>query len=216
MAGQQPAPGWYPDPSGAGGQKYWDGQRWIDSAATAGGTSKGSSSKTVFIVLGVIAAVLLAVLIGVTGGEDSSSSSSSPTTTQVFIPKPPTTREVVPLPARPASADCVPASQDLIDQVDAHLDPTGQHLVDAFVVTSPEGYQYVGGNIYEGQDKNSSADVWIAREDWVVYALSGSAREATPQLADGRNLGLSAGDEYGEAVMTCTIQSERARNRGGN
>lgn len=25
---QQPAPGWYPDPSGGPGQKYWDGQQW--------------------------------------------------------------------------------------------------------------------------------------------------------------------------------------------
>jgi hypothetical protein len=23
-----PPPGWYPDPSGAGGQRYWDGTRW--------------------------------------------------------------------------------------------------------------------------------------------------------------------------------------------
>jgi hypothetical protein len=26
---QQPAPGWYPDPSGTG-QRYWDGERWTD------------------------------------------------------------------------------------------------------------------------------------------------------------------------------------------
>lgn len=28
MTSQQPAPGWYPDPSGGPGQKYWDGQQW--------------------------------------------------------------------------------------------------------------------------------------------------------------------------------------------
>lgn len=28
MTSQQPAPGWYPDPSGTPGQKYWDGHQW--------------------------------------------------------------------------------------------------------------------------------------------------------------------------------------------
>jgi TM2 domain-containing membrane protein YozV len=26
-----PAPGWYPDPSGGPGQKYWDGHEWLAS-----------------------------------------------------------------------------------------------------------------------------------------------------------------------------------------
>lgn len=29
-------PGWYPDPSGAGGQRYWDGRTWSDGPANAG------------------------------------------------------------------------------------------------------------------------------------------------------------------------------------
>lgn len=28
MTAPQPAPGWYPDPSGGPGQQFWDGQRW--------------------------------------------------------------------------------------------------------------------------------------------------------------------------------------------
>ncbi|MGB9227345.1 DUF2510 domain-containing protein [Mycobacterium sp.] len=27
-----PPPGWYPDPSGARGQRYWDGTRWDPTA----------------------------------------------------------------------------------------------------------------------------------------------------------------------------------------
>jgi peptidoglycan/LPS O-acetylase OafA/YrhL len=36
---QQTPPGWYPDPSGNGGQRYWDGSQWTDNfsgAATPG------------------------------------------------------------------------------------------------------------------------------------------------------------------------------------
>jgi hypothetical protein len=28
MTSQAPAPGWYPDPNGGTGEKYWDGQGW--------------------------------------------------------------------------------------------------------------------------------------------------------------------------------------------
>ena len=28
MTPPSPPPGWYPDPSGASGQRYWDGQKW--------------------------------------------------------------------------------------------------------------------------------------------------------------------------------------------
>jgi hypothetical protein len=31
MTSQQPAAGWYPDPSGGPGQRYWDGQQWVAS-----------------------------------------------------------------------------------------------------------------------------------------------------------------------------------------
>jgi TM2 domain-containing membrane protein YozV len=36
MTSSQPAPGWYPDPSGRASQMYWDGQQWIANHPAAG------------------------------------------------------------------------------------------------------------------------------------------------------------------------------------
>ena len=145
-------------------------------------------------------------------------SSATPITSnpgEVWTSKPAPQFPPNPAPAAPVASDCTPASPELVDQVNAQLADTGQTLSDTFVMTSPEGYQNVGGNIMEGDKKTSSADIWIAKDGFVVYALSGSARDETPQLADGRDLGLSAGDEYGQAVQECTIQAELARNAAG-
>jgi hypothetical protein len=35
MSLPSPTPGWYPDPNGQGGQRYWDGQQWGLAAPTA-------------------------------------------------------------------------------------------------------------------------------------------------------------------------------------
>jgi hypothetical protein len=31
-----PLPGWYPDPAGAGGHRYWDGRMWCDQPPAIG------------------------------------------------------------------------------------------------------------------------------------------------------------------------------------
>ncbi|MCV7089036.1 NINE protein [Mycobacterium interjectum] len=36
---EQPAAGWYPDPSGGPGQMYWDGQQWRADAASGAGVA---------------------------------------------------------------------------------------------------------------------------------------------------------------------------------
>lgn len=142
----------------------------------------------------------------------SSSVAAPATTTAVAQPTAPVTpAQPPPVPVLPAN--CVVASQDLVDQVNAQLG--GPTLSETFVIESPEDYTYVGGNIMEGDKRLSSADVWIAQEGFVTFALSGSAREYTPRLGDGRDLGLSAGDEYGQAVQECTIAALRIKQAGG-
>ena len=38
---QDPAPGWYPDPEVAGGQRYWDGTQWTEHKAGAAPVAPG-------------------------------------------------------------------------------------------------------------------------------------------------------------------------------
>ncbi|MGU3654095.1 DUF2510 domain-containing protein [Mycolicibacterium sp. A43C] len=106
MTEQQPAAGWYPDPSGAGRQKYWDGQKWTDGPPPKP-KPQGFSRKT--ILFGVLAVfVVVAIISAFGGGGDNSSPSSAsstsvpsapayrleagekPSTLNVYVPKLPT------------------------------------------------------------------------------------------------------------------------------
>lgn len=59
--------GWYPDPAGQPGQKYWDGQKWLASAQPT--ISAVPKSKTWKRRLGTAAAVALALVLGVEAGD---------------------------------------------------------------------------------------------------------------------------------------------------
>lgn len=64
------APGWYPDPSGARGQRYWDGEVWHDAVPVKPGppAPKGSSGR---VILAVVAGLLFVVVVmSVAGGGD--------------------------------------------------------------------------------------------------------------------------------------------------
>lgn len=74
QAAQPAPPGWYPDPSTPGMQRYWDGTQWVGQAAPMGPPGAGApaqpprkSNAKVWIWLGVGlgVAVLLIVVIGV-------------------------------------------------------------------------------------------------------------------------------------------------------
>jgi hypothetical protein len=58
-----PQAGWYSDPDGGGGRRYWDGQRWTDARAPGG--EPGSSADdppTALVALGYLFAVLLPII----------------------------------------------------------------------------------------------------------------------------------------------------------
>jgi hypothetical protein len=57
----QPPPGWYPEPSAPGAQRYWDGRRWTEHLAPLPTPPAGSSSRTAIWVASIIGVVLLAL-----------------------------------------------------------------------------------------------------------------------------------------------------------
>lgn len=105
-------------------------------------------------------------------------------------------------------ADCRRATPEQTELIAAALN-TGLTLGPSFVETSPDGDVYVGANIMRGEERVSSADVWVLRNRQ-PYALSSDARSRSA-LADGRKLvdsgkrKLSAGDQYGAKVQDCVV-----------
>jgi Domain of unknown function (DUF4352)/Protein of unknown function (DUF2510) len=71
-----PAPGWYPDPSGAG-SRYWDGGNWAPAAPqpAAGGLPKKKQSVPKWVIVFAVIAVLIAI--GEAGSHSNNSSSTS-------------------------------------------------------------------------------------------------------------------------------------------
>ncbi|MGA8745107.1 MAG: DUF2510 domain-containing protein [Solirubrobacterales bacterium] len=51
-------PGWYPDPLGGAGQRYWDGQRWLDNTPPKGTDSKNDG----LVTAGWITAILFPLI----------------------------------------------------------------------------------------------------------------------------------------------------------
>ena len=67
-----PTPGWYPDPSGGGGQRYWDGRNWTaiappGSPAGVPVAAKAGMSKGKKIAIGVGGGIVALAAIGSIG-----------------------------------------------------------------------------------------------------------------------------------------------------
>ena len=69
-----PSAGWYPDPQGGGGVRYWDGRVWTEhvSSAAAPPAGAGNGMAVAALVLGIVGCVLcwvpvLGLILGVLG-----------------------------------------------------------------------------------------------------------------------------------------------------
>jgi hypothetical protein len=89
MSEPTPAPGWYPDPTGAE-TRYWDGEGWGPTAPPSAPTSAQSKKwvPTLLIALAILAVAVVIGTIGYHWGSTSRSSStrSAPTATNAAPP----------------------------------------------------------------------------------------------------------------------------------
>jgi hypothetical protein len=76
MTAPPPPPGWYPDPSGSGKRRYWDGRTWTHFESLA--PQQHHRPKRLVPVL-VVGAVLAIIVSSVGNDEKDSASTSSPT-----------------------------------------------------------------------------------------------------------------------------------------
>jgi hypothetical protein len=86
LTGMNARPGWYPDPSGAPGKRYWDGYAWHDAVPARPGpvAPKPPTNWKALGIMGgaVVALIVVASIIGglTGGGEDEKRGSASATT----------------------------------------------------------------------------------------------------------------------------------------
>lgn len=74
------APGWYPDPSGGPGRKYWDGAAWHDAVPAQPKPTRQISTKALLIAAAVFIAVVVVGNILETRHEENKQASKAPTT----------------------------------------------------------------------------------------------------------------------------------------
>lgn len=99
-----PGAGWYPDPAGGPGRKYWDGVAWHDAVPAHPGAERKSSA-TVKVVVAVAALILGLMAIGkLTESRDDTDVASDPSTSaeaaSVAAPQPRPDDVVVDITAR--------------------------------------------------------------------------------------------------------------------
>jgi hypothetical protein len=95
-----PPPGWYPDPSGAPGTRYWDGRRWAATAAPP--PKKNNALLIVGVVGGVFALLIVGLLIlGAIGSSLHDKKPAAPGATPSFPI--PTVPSKLPTPSTPST-----------------------------------------------------------------------------------------------------------------
>ena len=164
-----PAAGWYPHPSGNGGQAYWTGKSWDQPPKPP-----KKSHRWLVIVLGVFVAL---VMIGKATGAQSKSASTekaepvgqvqvSGTVTRTFAPTTPA-RAQSPAPAPAAFprsfTQCQDAPANLVENIDFFFAGDGRHLINSAAIGQQgDEFIFVGGDI-AGPD----GQVQARQETWI-------------------------------------------------
>lgn len=206
------APGWYPDPSGGPGRRYWDGAAWHDAVPahpgvpTAGKPPRKISTKALLIA----AAVFIAVVVVGNGiqsrDEENKAANSSTTKTRAT-----STRVAPPIAPMPTpTVRCKDAPAGIVAMIDAAF-TDGKHLENAQSIDLPKAMTIVGGNIVDPDGTRvSSQDSWLL-SGGIVYALTSDARRRT-MLPDGRDLLYFDWTTYNDQVGTCVGQATKSAN----
>lgn len=105
-------PGWYPDPTGRRGRRYWDGHRWSAAAVATPPLppTKPPNSSRLLILFSVGGAILVVVVFGLIAlttsqdDEPSAAETRTPTTPATSTRQPSTTLPGRPIPPSPGEA----------------------------------------------------------------------------------------------------------------
>lgn len=204
-----PGAGWYPDPTGGPGRKYWDGMAWHDAVPvrpgvpTVGKPPRKISTKALLIAAAVFIAVVVVGNILETRHEENKSASRTTTTAASTKASP---MAPAPIPA----ATCSDAPAGIVAMIDAAF-TNGEHLENAQAIELPKAMTIVGGNIVNPDGTRvSSQDSWLF-SGGVAYALTSDARRHTI-LPDGRDLLYFDWTTYNDQVGTCVGRATKAAN----
>lgn len=151
-----PAAGWYPDASGTGSQRYWDGAAWTDHTAPAAAlpqtapaaVAKGGLPMKTLIISGAIVAVLA---IGAIGNAIGGNRDQEPVSNAVELPSATPT----PTPTETAVTEPEVAAPAVVDSAyfksesASHLDDISKDLDDMIVTLDEDGFWRLLSNSVE-------------------------------------------------------------------
>lgn len=212
--------GWYPDPTGAAGERYHDGTNWTGQYVPYVMPNKTTNAKVALAlsILGVSVVTGLTLIGLITNDRPTTvATSAAPTVNPSFsTPAPLAHGPQGHMTADPEPSACADAPVTSVNTINSGFLSPDEHLIDTQAVVVG-GATYVGANIAgnrpEMGNKISSQDMWAVYMGR-VYAITSDARNRT-NFPDGRHVaGLESWADANAALGHCVGALERARNGG--